>query len=136
MGQPELARDPRFIGNRARVANVVELDDIIGAWSSGFRAVEVDRLLTEADIPATQVYTAAECAADPQFRERGMVREVKDPQIGPVLHPGIVPHVPDDPGAIRWPGPPIGAHNAEVFRDMLGLDEAEFDRLRREGVTA
>ena len=43
MGQPELARDPRFIGNRAWLQNVDELDRIIGAWTRQLAAAEVDR---------------------------------------------------------------------------------------------
>ena len=134
MGQPDLAQDPRFVGNRARVQNVEALDAVIDAWTAGLAAEEADRILTEADIPCTLVYTAAEIADDPQFRHRGMVREVQDPQFGPLLHAGVVPHVPDDPGAIRWPGPPIGAHTQEVMGEMLGLGEAELDALRRDGV--
>jgi crotonobetainyl-CoA:carnitine CoA-transferase CaiB-like acyl-CoA transferase len=134
IGQPELAREPRFTGNRSRVQNAAQLDRIIGAWTSQTTAAEVDRCLSEADIPCTQVYTAAECAADPRFRHRGMVREVEDPQLGQVLHAGIVPHVPESPGSIRWPGPPIGAHTDEVLGDMLGLRSADLEALRQEGV--
>jgi formyl-CoA transferase len=134
IGQPDLARDPRFTGNRARVQNVEDLDGIIAAWTRRFTAVEADRILAEADIPCTQVYTAAEIAADPQFRHRGMVRTVEDPQFGPVLHPGIVPHLPDDPGRVRWPGPPVGAHTAEVLRKLLDLGPSEIEALRQEGV--
>ena len=134
IGRPELAQDPRFTGNRARVQNVEELDRIIGAWTAGLPAAEADRALTEADIPCTLVYTAVEIAADPQYRARGMVRDVEDPLFGKVLHPGIVPHVPEDPGAIRWPGPPVGAHTDEVMGELLGLERAEIDALRQEGV--
>ena len=134
IGRPELAQDPRFTGNRARVQNVEELDRIIGAWTAGLPAAEADRALTEADIPCTLVYTAVEIAADPQYRARGMVRDVEDPLFGKVLHPGIVPHVPEDPGAIRWPGPPVGAHTDEVMGELLGLEKAEIDALRQEGV--
>ena len=134
IGRPELAQDPRFTGNRARVQNVEELDRIIGAWTAGLTAAEADRALTEADIPCTQVYTAVEIAADPQYRHRGMVRELEDPLFGRVLHPGIVPHVPENPGAIRWPGPPVGAHSDEVMGELLGLRKAEIDALRQEGV--
>jgi crotonobetainyl-CoA:carnitine CoA-transferase CaiB-like acyl-CoA transferase len=132
--EPELARDPRFIDNPARVENVVELDRIIGEWTKRFTAAELDRKLSEADIPSTQVYTAAECAADPQFRERGMVREVEDRQFGRVLQPGIVPHITEDPGTIRWAGPPIGAHTEEVLSELLGLEPPEIATLREEGV--
>ena len=134
IGQPDLARDPRFVGNRTRVQNAAELDRMIGAWTSQLGVAEVDRCLSEADIPCTQVYTAAECAADPQFRHRGMVREVEDPQLGQVLHAGIVPHVPETPGVIRWPGPPIGAHTEEVLGEILGLQPTQLETLRQEGV--
>ncbi|ACL57727.1 CaiB/BaiF CoA transferase family protein [Methylobacterium nodulans] len=136
MGRPDLAQDPRFVGNRARVANVEELDRLIGAWSVEHTAAELDKLLAEADVPSTIAYTAAEIATDPQFRSRGMVREVDDPLFGKVLHAGIVPHVPDDPGRIRWPGPPAGFHTDEILRDVVGLDAAEIAALRRDGVAA
>src|SRR5215211_7202314 len=95
MGQPDLPGDPRFANNPSRVKNVEELDRLIGAWTKTMTAEEADRVLTEADIPCTLIYTAAEIAADPQFRERGMVRDVEDPRFGTVLHPGVVPHVPE-----------------------------------------
>ena len=134
MGRQDLVRDPRFVGNPARVQNVEELDRIIGAWTTQMTAEEADRRLTDADVPCTLIYTAAECAADPQFRERGMVREVEDPRFGKVLHAGIVPHLPDNPGVIRWPGPAIGAHTDVVMGEMLGMAPAEVEKLRQEGV--
>jgi formyl-CoA transferase len=133
MEQPQLARDPHFLGNQARLQNVVVLDKIIAAWTARFTATEADRILSEADIPCTLVYTAAECAADPQFRHRGMIREVEDPQLGRVLHAGIVPYVPDAPGAVRWPGPTIGAHTEEVLSEKLGLTPHEIAALREDG---
>jgi crotonobetainyl-CoA:carnitine CoA-transferase CaiB-like acyl-CoA transferase len=134
MGHPDLPSDPRFTGNQARVQHVNELDAIIGAWTKRLPAAEADRILSEGDIPCTLVYTAAECAVDPQFRKRGMVREVDDPLFGRVLHAGMVPHVPENPGQVRWPGPTIGAHTDEVMRELVGLDAHEIAKLRAEGV--
>ena len=90
MGQPDLPGDPRFANNPARVKNVEDLDRIIGNWTKELTAEEADRP-HQADIPCTLIYTAAEIAADPQFRERGMVRDVEDPQFGKVLHPASYP---------------------------------------------
>ena len=133
MGRPELAADPRFVDNPARLAHVEELDRLIGAWTATLSAADCDRVLEEADIPATLIATAAEVAADPQFRHRGMVREVEDPAFGrPVLQAGVVPLVADDPGTIRWPGPAIGAHTAAVLGE-IGLGGAEIAALRAEG---
>jgi crotonobetainyl-CoA:carnitine CoA-transferase CaiB-like acyl-CoA transferase len=135
MGKPELAGDPRFTSNPGRVQHVAVLDEIIAAWTTQLTAEETDRRLTQADIPSTLIYSAAECAADPQFRHRAMVREVEDPTFGrAVLHAGIVPHVADNPGTIRWPGPPIGEHTTEVLKELLGLGATEVEALRREKV--
>jgi len=43
------------------------------------------------------------------------------------------PRLADTPAEIRWTGPPLGAHNAEVY-GALGVDAAELARLQREGV--
>ena len=92
-------------------------------------------MLNQGDIPNSKVYSAADIAADPQYRERGMVREVIDPNFGrAVLHPGIVPHVVDAPPGVRWPGPAIGAHTDEVLRDLLRMDDATIAGLRADGV--
>jgi formyl-CoA transferase len=134
MNAPEILEDPRFFGNQARVANAEALDARISEWTGAHDILVLEERLAQHDVPATRAYSVADCAADPQFLFRGMVREVRDPLFGPVLHPGIVPHIPERPGAVRWPGPPVGAHNDEVFTDLLGLPNAATDGLRREGV--
>ena len=135
MGQPELTTDPRYRGNARRVENVETLDAAIGAWTRKHTAADLDRMMEEADIPATLTYTAADIARDEQFRARGMVREVEDPLFGTVLQAGIVPHVPDDPGAVRWTGPRIGQHTDAILSE-LGLSAEEIARLKRDGVAA
>lgn len=135
IGRPELAADPRFTGNRARVENVAELDAVISDWTRSMPIEELARLLDEVDIPNTIVYSAAECVADPQFLHRGMVRHVPDPLFGEVLHPGIVPYIPGNPGSVRWPGPAVGAYNEEVLCDLLGLSAAEIEALQAGGVS-
>lgn len=133
MGRPEIAADPRFVDNPARLAHVEELDSLIGAWTGTLAAEDCAQRLAEADIPATLIFSAADVAADPQFRHRGMVREVEDPAFGrPVLQAGVVPHVVDDPGAVRWPGPAVGAHTQEVLGE-LGFGPDAVAALRERG---
>lgn len=134
MGQPGLAEDPRFTGNQARVKNVEVLDDIIGKWTATMTADALLKVLADADIPSSSVYTAADVASDPQYRHRKMVQEVDDPLFGKVLQAGIVPGVPEDPGRVRWPGPPLGAHNEEVLGGLLGMTADEIEALRGDGV--
>jgi crotonobetainyl-CoA:carnitine CoA-transferase CaiB-like acyl-CoA transferase len=133
IGRPDLLQAEKFKGNRARVANVVELDSAISAWTSLLSADELVRRLDDAEVPACRVYSAAEIAADPQFKSRGMVREVEDPLFGRVLHSGIVPHVVGNPGGVRWPGPAIGQHTDEVLGEFLSMTPEHLRSLRAEG---
>lgn len=134
IGKPELSDDDRFKGNQKRCRNVEALDAEIAAWTCRHSAAEADRLLTEADIPCTQVYTAKEIAEDPQFRDRGMVQEVEDPLFGRVMHTGVVPHMPECGSGIRWTGPTIGQHTGEVLGALLGMSASEIEGLRSEGI--
>ena len=63
-----------------------------------------------------------------------MVREVPDPYFGSVLQAGIVPHIIEDPGGIRWAGPAIGAHCDDILHGMLGIGPKGIDNLRKDGV--
>nr|WP_087575864.1 CoA transferase [Sphingomonas sp. CDS-1] len=135
MNRPDLLETDAYRGNRARVRNAAALDAMIGDWSSKFSADALQKKLDEADIPSSKVYTAADCAADPQYRARGMVREIDDATIGQsILHPGIVPHFPDSPGEVRWAGANSGAHNQDVLGDLLGMSLEEITSLSEEGV--
>lgn len=134
MGAPELAEDPRFAGNQERVANARELDVLINGWTSTLDAAALEAALRSADIPQTRVFTVADIAADPQMRARGMVQDVQDGMLGPVLHPGIVPRVDGTPNAPRSTGPALGADNDAVLGGLLGYDAARIAALRGEGV--
>jgi crotonobetainyl-CoA:carnitine CoA-transferase CaiB-like acyl-CoA transferase len=136
MEREELARDPHYLTNPMRVENAKELDAAIGEWTATVTVDEACRLLEEANIPSTKIYSIADIANDPQFKARGMIREVDDPAFGKVLHPAPLPAMGGGLGAgnIRWPGPEIGAHNTEVFGGLLGLSTDEVERLTTEGV--
>jgi crotonobetainyl-CoA:carnitine CoA-transferase CaiB-like acyl-CoA transferase len=135
MERPELVGMAEYASNRSRVENSAALDSIIAAWTAGLTADALITLLEEADIPNAKAYTAADCAADPQYRARGMVLEIEDPLVGrSLLHAGIVPHVPEAPGSIRWTGPAVGQHCEEVLGGVLGLSPDEIGALRAEGI--
>lgn len=133
MGQSELVADPRFIGNRARVENSLVLDALIGSWTSNFDSKRLQLMLDEADIPASKAYTAADAANDEQYRFREMVREIDDPALGLILHTGVVPHIPESPGEIRWTGPDIGQHTDVILEDA-GYTLADIAMFRQTAV--
>jgi crotonobetainyl-CoA:carnitine CoA-transferase CaiB-like acyl-CoA transferase len=137
MGQPGLAEDRRFIDNPARLAHGDALDALIEAWTRQRPAAEAIAALEAANIPVSKVYTVADIAADPQYQARDMIAAVADPVFGTeILQPGVVPVVAgqDRNAMIRWPGPALGQHTAEVLGGLLGKSAAEIAVLRRERV--
>lgn len=134
IGHPELVGVPGYASNPERVANAAALDALISEWTRARPAEELIELLDQSDIPNSKAYTAADCANDPQYRARGMVRDVSDKHFGTVLQAGFVPHIPESPGEVRWTGPDLGEHNYQVLGELLGLDAEAIAALEQEGV--
>lgn len=133
MGRPELADDPRYADHKARGARMDELDALIAEWTRTLPAQELLAALHDAGVPAGLLYTPADMADDAHFRARQALAEVDDPEVGPLLMPGVAPRLSRTPGQVRWPGPRLGQHTDDVLADA-GLDEAERARLRDAGV--
>jgi crotonobetainyl-CoA:carnitine CoA-transferase CaiB-like acyl-CoA transferase len=128
-----LLDDPRFATNDARVAHndLVDaaLQRAIGARTLG----EMQDLFRRADLTAAPVYDIADIAKDPHVAARGVLVDVPDPDLGSVRMVTPAPRLGATPATIRWPGPPLGAHNREVY-GALGVTDGELERLRRDGV--
>lgn len=136
MGQAELAEDPRFVDNRARVAHHDELDTIIGAWTASRTLAEARATLDAAGVPAGPVMSIADIAEDPQFQARDMIARVPDERMpeGTATLPGVVPHLTATPGAIHHAGGELGADTSVVLAELLGLDAGELARLTARGI--
>jgi formyl-CoA transferase len=135
MDKSELADDERFGTHLARGENQEELEHIVAEWAARHDASEIDRVLNEAGVICGPIYSVADIFEDPQFRAREMLVEHHDPEIGTFVGPGIVPKFSETPGAVRWSGPwAEGAHNREVYGELLGLTDNELAELKSEGV--
>jgi crotonobetainyl-CoA:carnitine CoA-transferase CaiB-like acyl-CoA transferase len=134
MGHPELGDDERYSSHHARGEHEDELDEMIGAWAARHTAAELDRILNEGGVVCAPVYSAADIHADPFFRERGLLVEHEDEVHGTVSLPGVVPQLSRTPGAIRqaarWT---VGADTEAVLTEM-GVQGAQLERLREDGV--
>ena len=133
--RPDLGLDERFADNPGRVAFMDVLDTAIGQWTITMSAVTAAKILADADIPSTLIYTIEDCANDVQFIDRDMILAIDDPNFGKVLHPGVVPKMSgENPGGVAWPGPDVGAHTNSVLRELLKIGIDEIEALRVEGV--
>lgn len=134
IGRPDLTADPRFATNESRVANVEELDAIIGSWTSARPLAEVLGTFERHHAAAAPVYDVAQIAEDAQYRARGTLRRVPDEELGDVVLADVQPRLSETPGAIRHAGLPRGTANADVYARELGLSEEELRALADEGV--
>jgi crotonobetainyl-CoA:carnitine CoA-transferase CaiB-like acyl-CoA transferase len=136
MGQPQLADDPRFTPATARSQNHQDLDDLVGAWTAAKDLAELERILDEAQVPATRIYTIADIFADPHYKARGSIASAPDADLGSVAMATVVPRLSETPGAVRHAGHRVGEDTREVLQTLLGLDAARIASLERAGVIA
>ena len=92
------------------------------------------KIMTEAGVPAGKAFTAKDMVEDPHYEARGNVIEVEDPEIGTFPMQNVIPRLSETPGKVRWTGPKLGQHNAEVYEKVLGLGEQEQNSLRDRGI--
>ncbi|GAC1316080.1 MAG: CoA transferase [Chloroflexota bacterium] len=134
MNHPEWAEDPRFLGNPQRTAHADAVDGVVAEWFAAHTADEAQAVLDEAGVPVCPIYSIADIFDDPHYRARGDIIAPVDPEIGAVPMPAILPRFSRTPGEVRHPGPPLGAHNTPVYRDLLGLSDADIAQLADAGV--
>ena len=133
MGMPGLAADAMYGKKESRLAARDEVNRIVGAWVRSYPYSEVLAICERADVPASLLYSIADIFEDPQYRARGNIRTLPS-RIGELAVPDVIPRLSATPGAIRWLGAALGAHNEDVLRGVLGLSAQEFARLEQQGV--
>ena len=134
MGQPELAEEDRYGPVSARLDGREEVNRIVAAWTSGLPRDEALDRLRAGEVPSGPIYNIAEIFEDAQFAARGVLTKVMDERVGEVVVPGVMPRLSKTPGRISHLGPPLAAHNQEIYSGLLGLSPEELEALRTEGV--
>ena len=134
MGRADLKSDPKFIDHASRGTHQHELDLIISNWTSGFDLSELLPLLEGKGIPASRVFRAPDMLEDPQFIAREAIVSVEHPVFGPVRMQNAFPKLSATPGQVRWPGPRLGEHTAEVLAARAGCTPERLERLKGLGV--
>lgn len=134
MERKDLLTDERFATQVVRAENREEIDAIVSDWTAGYELSDLLPRVEAATIPAGPVFSIADIIDDPHFRARDMLLSLHDRVLGELKVPGIVPKLSATPGAARWLGPDIGAHNQQVYAELLNASPAELADWSARGV--
>jgi len=126
MGQPGLARDPRFTDNAARVRNLNELVAIIEGWIRSQASDDAAMAaLKEHHVPVAPILSVPEATRHPHLRQRGTVRTIHDRILGDIEVPGFALRFSEFPRTLDLQAPTLGEHNEEILTQWLGYSSDE-----------
>jgi crotonobetainyl-CoA:carnitine CoA-transferase CaiB-like acyl-CoA transferase len=133
IGRADMIADGRFSSNAARVRHRGLVDEAVGDWFAARPREEALQTMRKAGVTVGPVYTIADAVADGHFRERGILVDVEDAELGAVPMHNIVPRLSQSTGAWRRPAPRLGEHTDVVLAEA-GFDGEAIARMKREGV--
>lgn len=134
IGRPELIGDPRFCDNLSRLEHAEALDEVIGSWIGARSCDEVVEAFRQAGVSLVSVDGLNRVLRNPHFGARKSLIEVSDDEVGPITVPAPAPRGSRHVGKIRHLARRLGADNQSVYREWLGISEAELASLREDGV--
>jgi crotonobetainyl-CoA:carnitine CoA-transferase CaiB-like acyl-CoA transferase len=133
-GRTDLAQDPRYADNQLRVRHRVELIAAMNEFTVQRTTAEWIAALEAVGVPCGPINNIEQVFADPQVRSRGLRQEIGSGAAGPIPLVANPIRLSETPVQYRSAPPALGQHTREVLRDVLGLSDADVDRLQSAGV--
>jgi crotonobetainyl-CoA:carnitine CoA-transferase CaiB-like acyl-CoA transferase len=136
LDRTDLIGDSRFVDVRSRMAHFEELLDEILATAARFAdAAELERQFAEHRLAVGVLRSVRDVCDTEWARQRHAVVEVSDRGGGTIRVPNAPWRFSDAPGvAMRGEPRYRGEDNRTVLAELLGLDDADLDRLESTGV--
>lgn len=129
----EWAQRPDLATADGRLANVDELDSLVGEWTRKQTPDEVYTALRAAGVPTSKLVTGDMLAEDAEAHESGFFGCVTHPTAGQRWYAGL----PVEGPMGRFPtrrAPLLGEHDEHVLLGVLGLTQSEVTALADAGV--
>jgi len=134
MGRPAWAMDDEFATALGRYRKRARLHELLAQWTATQDKEVLSRELQRRGIPSAPVRTPAEQLSDPHLRATGYFQQVDHKYAGRHPYASLPIRIDGAYPAINRVGPMLGEDNHYVLTRILGLDQAEFERLEKAGV--
>lgn len=133
LDEPEWRADPRFGTTYSRWLNRRALDTALAERTRREERYNLFHRLQAAGVVAGPVQDEADAYACPQLNERGFFEELDHPEAGRHRYPGLNLRLRETPNHLRRHACLLGQDNDYVYRELLTLSDAEYERLRALG---
>jgi crotonobetainyl-CoA:carnitine CoA-transferase CaiB-like acyl-CoA transferase len=128
-GEPYLAEDVRFSTAHKRHEHRRWIAPIVAGWVDNLVPMDVQERLQARGVPAGAVLNVGELLKDPHVAARGGFQFVETPNVGPTPYPRVAFTLSGTPVPLEKPAPAFAGANDYVFRELLGLSDAEIAAL-------
>jgi crotonobetainyl-CoA:carnitine CoA-transferase CaiB-like acyl-CoA transferase len=133
LGRRELAKDPRFATAADREAHQDDLDAMLAEYCRGQEALSLAARLQARGVGAGPVMDPRDALASPQLRERGYWERIPHKFTGTWEWPGPPFMLSSFDHRPSLPPPGLGEHNEYVYKQVIGITDAEYDDLLARG---
>jgi formyl-CoA transferase len=132
IGQPEWIE--QYADTEKRLAQRDEIEATVAAWVRPQTRQSAMQTCAQAGVPCGATLNTLETLDDPHMRARGMIVDVEHPEYGPISLPGSPMHISNGGEVTYQPAPLLGQHNADIYQEFFGYDEAKLQAMQEAGV--
>jgi benzylsuccinate CoA-transferase BbsE subunit len=134
-GKAQDLDEPHWEDQMYRREHAEHLFDVLDEWATDYSVAELMEGAQLRRIPYAMVRPPEAVVDDPQLNARGFFSTVEHPELGRTFrYPGGPFFFTATPWRISRRPPLLGEHNKEVYREELGMSEAQLAELASVGV--
>jgi CoA:oxalate CoA-transferase len=128
MGVPEMAEDPKFNSNAARLENIEEMTEFINNWMKDYTVDEVVKMLREARVAVAPILEVPQICESENTKTRNMLVEYEHATAGKIKLAGNPIKFSSYEAIAKLPPPFKGQHTKEILTE-LGYSETAIEEM-------
>jgi crotonobetainyl-CoA:carnitine CoA-transferase CaiB-like acyl-CoA transferase len=134
IGRDDLKHNASLTTAAGRRQQEAMIEQAIATWTASVTADGAMTILQQAGVAAGVARRPLDLLDDPHLLARNFWQWIDRPFVGSHPQPSPAYRETDQPLAAQRPAPTLGEYNVPVLQDVLGLSQAEIDKLSAAGV--